>query len=126
MVLQDVLETYIGLVERYGFKIEPFGNGSYLIRGVPALFGTAPSAGVFLETLEDLNVGKISGDREERLICSLACHGAVRAGMPLVVDEMQGLIRQLEKCDQPNTCPHGRPTIVYMSASILERHFGRR
>ncbi|MDO8635622.1 MAG: hypothetical protein Q7R34_05160, partial [Dehalococcoidia bacterium] len=57
---------------------------------------------------------------------SLACHGAVKAGQVLSHEEMRELIRLLEKAAMPRTCPHGRPTMVHLSASQLEKEFGRR
>jgi DNA mismatch repair protein MutL len=57
---------------------------------------------------------------------SLACHAAVRAGKTLGLEEMRDLVRQLEETATPNTCPHGRPTMVHMSADVLAREFGRR
>ena len=57
---------------------------------------------------------------------SLACHGAIRGGKTLTIDEMRELIQQLEETETPNTCPHGRPTMVHMSADVLAREFGRR
>jgi DNA mismatch repair protein MutL len=57
---------------------------------------------------------------------SLACHEAIRAGKTLSVEEMRELVRQLEESDAPNTCPHGRPTMIHLSADVLAREFGRR
>lgn len=65
-------------------------------------------------------------DRAERAAMTLACHAAVRAGKTLTVDEMRELVRLLEACAAPQTCPHGRPTMVHVSAAALEREFGRR
>ena len=63
---------------------------------------------------------------EERAAYSIACHGAIRAGKTLSQEEMSELVRQLEECQQPHTCPHGRPTMIHLSSSHLEREFGRR
>ena len=67
-----------------------------------------------------------SSHEEERAAYSIACHSAIRAGKTLTQQEMSELARQLEDCQQPNTCPHGRPTIIHLSSSQLEREFGRR
>ena len=63
---------------------------------------------------------------EDRAAYSIACHTSIRAGKILTLEEMSELTRQLEDCEQPHTCPHGRPTMVYFSLSQLEREFGRR
>ena len=76
----------------------------------------------FLDTM--LEEGE--GDRRDRVAMSLACHGAVRAGKTLSLDEMRELVRQLEESEAPNTCPHGRPTMIHLSAATLAREFGRR
>jgi DNA mismatch repair protein MutL len=65
-------------------------------------------------------------DGRDRVAMSLACHGAIRAGKTLGIDEMRDLVRQLEETASPNTCPHGRPTMVHMSGELLAREFGRR
>ena len=64
--------------------------------------------------------------RTEKLATSIACHSAVRAGDPLTLPEMRRLLEDLEVCDAPQTCPHGRPTMLHMSVAQLEREFGRR
>ena len=62
---------------------------------------------------------------EDRAAYSIACHSAIRAGKALSMEEMQELARQLEACDHPSACPHGRPTMIHMSAGQLEREFHR-
>ncbi len=74
----------------------------------------------------DLMLEEGEGDRRDRVAMSLACHGAIRAGKLLNQDEMRELITQLEGSEAPNTCPHGRPTMIHMSADVLARQFGRR
>ena len=59
------------------------------------------------------------------MLTTLACHSSVRAGQSLSIDEMRQLIAQLEVCEAPRTCPHGRPTMILLSATQLERQFGR-
>ena len=63
---------------------------------------------------------------EDRAAYSIACHSAIRAGKVMSNQEMSELTRQLEECQQPNNCPHGRPTMIHLSESQLEREFGRR
>ena len=109
----------------FGFGIEPFGERTYLLRSVPAVLaaqGIEPAVKEALDLLED---DTDPAKREEKIAASLACHGAVRAGQTMSQEEMRGLIRQLEKTDSPHTCPHGRPTMIHLSAGKLEREFGR-
>jgi DNA mismatch repair protein MutL len=126
LALEKALHEHLGLLERYGFRLEPFGSGSYLIRGVPLPLSGASPGDSLTQLLEALDWGKQASDLEEEIVVILACHGSVRAGKRLALEEMQALLRQLERCSQPQTCPHGRPTMVHVSASRLEREFGRR
>ena len=60
------------------------------------------------------------------MLTTLSCHTSVRAGQALSLEEMRQLLRQLEQCVSPRTCPHGRPTMILMTPAQLERQFGRR
>ncbi len=65
-------------------------------------------------------------ETEDLLAASIACHSAIRAGKSLTEAEMVALREQLEATDNPQTCPHGRPTMVHFSSIHMEREFGRR
>jgi DNA mismatch repair protein MutL len=119
-VLRD---RYTDLAE-FGFSIEPFGERSYLVRSVPVLLHDRDWPAALRELLDSLAAEK-GGDWRETLAISFACHGAIRAGQVLTDEEMRELLRQLEKTSAPNTCPHGRPTIIRLSNSQLEREFRR-
>ena len=113
-------------LQRYGFVLEPFGERTYLLRALPAVVGVAAGARALLEVLDLMAYEGLLKEREEALAASIACHAAVRAGMTLSRQAMDELVRQLESCDHPHTCPHGRPTMVHLSSQHLEREFGRR
>ncbi len=120
----EVLKAHYENLTEFGFSIEPFGDRTYLVRAVPALLHQKDWAGVLRE-LWDSPSGEAQGDWTEKLAISIACHSAVRAGQVLTDDEMRELIRQLEQAALPNTCPHGRPTMIHLSSGQLEREFGR-
>ena len=122
---QELLELHAEALSEYGFGIERFGERTCLVRSVPAMLRGQNVAQSLTELLDFLGEGAKS-DWLEEIAVSLACHGAVRAGQTLSLGEMQDLIRQLERAAQPRTCPHGRPTMVHLSASQLEKGFGRR
>jgi DNA mismatch repair protein MutL len=122
---QELLELQSEALSEYGFGIEHFGERTYLVRSVPALLKGQNVAQSLVEMLDFLGEGE-KGDLREEIAVSLACHGAVRAGQALSHDEMRDLIRQLEQASQPRTCPHGRPTMVHLSSSQLEKGFGRK
>ena len=80
----------------------------------------------FVEVLDELALGGSGDTWNHRLIATIACHASVRAGQVLSIDDCKNLVRQLEEAVRPNTCPHGRPTIVRLRVNDLEREFKRR
>jgi DNA mismatch repair protein MutL len=122
---QELMESQAELVSRLGFSVEAFGGQTYLLRGVPGLLKGRDAKRAFLDVLDTMAEGGGLQSWEERAAYSIACHSAIRAGKALTHQEMSELTRQLEECRQPSTCPHGRPTMIYLSSSHLEREFGR-
>jgi DNA mismatch repair protein MutL len=111
-----------------GVTLEPFGGASYLLRSVPALLARAgqPERAV-IEILDGLTRQEdvVESAAEARLITLICKRAAVKGNTPMTLPEMQELVRRLEACRSPRTCPHGRPTMVYMSASELAKQFLR-
>ena len=124
--LEEALEAHRDKWAAYGFDLEAFGPHSYLLQALPASLKDADPVEAFQAILEDVGQGDDSLDWEERMAISIACHSAVRAGKTLTQGEMENLLAQLEASNQPSTCPHGRPTMVHLSAAHLQREFGRR
>ncbi len=116
---------YGGLLSSHGFASEPFGDRALLLRAMPAVLAGGDAAQALTRLLDALDEER-EPPSGERLLKTLACHGSVRAGKVLSLDEMRALVLQLEECDSPRTCPHGRPTMVHLSAATLEREFKRR
>ena len=110
----------------YGFRGEPFGDNVYLLRGVPGGLKDMDPERLLGEVLDLLSNAQDPARAADVVAASIACHSAVRAGDLLNHEEMASLVRQLEAAESPHTCPHGRPTMVHMSAASLEREFGRR
>jgi DNA mismatch repair protein MutL len=86
---------------------------------------TSPE-GLLGEVLDLLAQARDPSQTGDSVAASIACHSAVRAGDMLSHEEMVALVRQLEGAESPHTCPHGRPTMLHLSANSLEREFGRR
>ena len=122
----ETVGSSLPLLEKYGFFLEPFGDRSYLLRALPVVLGGGNPARALTEVLDLMAYEGLLKDQEEALAASIACHSAVRAGMGLSQQEMEELVSQLQGCDNPSTCPHGRPTMVHLSSHHLEREFGRR
>ncbi|MDQ2784209.1 MAG: DNA mismatch repair endonuclease MutL [Chloroflexota bacterium] len=128
-MVQQVLETHADDLVRLGYLIEPFGDGTWLLRGVPAAIRgqhAADPVAALEAALAELGAGKSGDEAFERLAALLACHNAIRAGQPLSDPEMRALIRQLEGVETPGHCAHGRPTMLHISQRDLEREFSRR
>ena len=122
----ELLVTRQELISGLGFEVEPFGSLTYLVRAVPGLLADRDPAQALPDVLDSMAEGGGFESWEERGAYSIACHTAIRAGKTLSHQEMTELTRQLERCEQPNTCPHGRPTMIHLSSGQLEREFGRR
>jgi DNA mismatch repair protein MutL len=121
---EAILKSRYQDLAEFGFAIEPFGDRTFIIRALPALIHDKDWAGVLQELLDSLSQGDKS-DWAEGVTITMACHGAIRAGQSLTDAEMRELVRQLEQCASPHTCPHGRPTMIHLSSSQLKKEFGR-
>ncbi len=118
-------ESSASLIE-LGFEVEPFGGSTYVVKAIPAVLVEGNAEEALRELLNEVFPGKAEKDRRRKAATAVACHGAVRAGKSLSDEEMRQLIRKLEDTDQPRTCPHGRPTVICLSTSQLEKRFLRR
>ncbi len=119
-------QTHADQLTAMGFTIEPFGGQSILIQGIPASLKNWNEGRLLLDMLDDLAWDdKPSQENQVDLLASYACHGAVRAGEPLTIPEMQNLVDQLFATDNPLSCPHGRPTFIQYTLAELEKRFGR-
>lgn len=122
---EETLKINQEALAQFGFAMESFGDRSYLIRAAPALIIKANLVEAIRVLLDNLASKDVLAPWEEKVAESLACHGAIKAGQQLGSEEMRELIRQLEQCHQPRTCPHGRPTMIHLTLHQLEREFGR-
>jgi len=91
----DTLRTNLEALENYGFQLEPFGDGSYLLRAVPAIFGEGDPAKALLDVLDMTAFEGLVRQKEDVMAASIACHGAIRAGKSLTEPEMVALLEQL-------------------------------
>jgi DNA mismatch repair protein MutL len=112
-------------LKSYGFDVESFGGQTYLVRTAPALLGEGDITRAVHEIIDAFAEEGDRSKAEEKIAASIACHGAVRAGKVLTMDEMTRLVLDLEEAESPHTCPHGRPSMIRFSSSQLERDFGR-
>jgi len=124
----QLLEQQLPVLEKLGFKVEPFGPNTFTVRAIPALIvGGDPEAALNV-VVEDFEGDEtpLASAIEARLTARICKRMAVKGGQILSPEEQAALLRSLEKCQSPRTCPHGRPTMIHLSADLLERQFGRR
>ncbi len=122
------LEEHLETLRRVGFEVEPFGMGMFRVRAVPVALKDADPATALRAAVEDIEHDEtpLAGDAEARLVGRICKALAVKAGQRLSPSEQERLLRDLLACENPRTCPHGRPTMIRLPVDMLEREFGRR
>lgn len=122
----DKILNYLELFTELGFKIEDFGDKSVVLREVPMIFGL-PTYVNFIRDIIDSLDKEISSNYEADLykIMKKACKASVKAGDDLSDLEIKSLIKDLKNCENPYTCPHGRPTVVEVSKHTISKLFLR-
>lgn len=122
-----LVEENMGLLSALGFEIESFGPNAFRIRAVPAILSRSDPAEALAAVVADLEneTTPLQAETEAMVVRRVCKTAAVKAGQTLTREEMEAMILQLEACDVPHTCPHGRPTLIHLSAATLARQFGR-
>ncbi len=122
-----LLEEHLEALSSLGFQMEPFGGTTMLVRALPALVAETAPRQVLEDVAAALDVGNVplAGTVEETVARQVCKRAAVKAGQVMAQAEMEELMRALEQCASPRTCPHGRPTMIHLSVEQLAREFGR-
>jgi DNA mismatch repair protein MutL len=122
-----LLEEHVNTLDGLGFQVEPFGRTTVLIRALPAIVADADPTQVLEDVAASLEAGDapLAGTIEETIARQVCKRAAIKAGQVMAQAEMKELIRALEQCTNPRTCPHGRPTMIHLSVEQLAREFGR-
>ncbi len=123
------LEKHFSAFAELGLVMEKFGEDAIMVRETPALLGEVDVKGLVKSLNDDLaqfGDALVLKERLEEVCSSMACHGSVRAGRRLNVEEMNALLRQMETTPHSGQCNHGRPTYVELKLADIERLFGRR
>jgi DNA mismatch repair protein MutL len=100
----------------------------FLVRGIPTLLTGLDPATALRVLVEDFEEDEtpLAEEIEAKIIARVCKRAAVKSGQALSLDEQTALLRDLEACRSPRTCPHGRPTMIHLSVDLLERQFGRK
>ena len=125
---KSVLEENLELLKGLGFEVEPFGGNTFSVYGVPSSMVKEDPSSLIQGILDDLSNQSVKGDfqaRKEKALIYASCRSAVKFGDELSMPEMEALCSKLMTLELPYTCPHGRPTMVRLSAAELEKRFGR-
>ncbi len=124
----EMLEQLIEGLRGLGLEIEPFGGTTFVVKAVPSLLADE-DVGRLVRGLAERSAALGMGAGQERILDAcrmvMACHNAVRAKQPLADAEIRHLLEQLDRCQQPSHCPHGRPTWIRWTLRDLEKAFGR-
>jgi DNA mismatch repair protein MutL len=124
----DRLMTHAEGLEQLGLAIERFGPGAIAVRETPAMLGEMDTAGLVRDLADEIaewDTADRLNAKLEHVAATMACHGSVRSGRQLRVEEMNALLRQMEQTPGSGQCNHGRPTYVELKLSDIERLFGR-
>jgi DNA mismatch repair protein MutL len=107
-----------------GFRIEPMGGRSYALREYPDVFQPEEALAVALATIEE-SITKAATPNKDRLLATMACKSAIKAGQLLPKEKMEFLVRELFRTSNPGVCPHGRPIVVRIARSQIDRGMRR-
>ena len=116
-------------LNQLGLEVEEFGSAAVLVREIPALLKDCEVQTLIHDLAEEMaEWGKgFTLEKKMHLVCAtFACHGSVRAGRALNIDEMNHLLREMEATEHSGQCNHGRPTYVKLSLKEIEKLFERR
>lgn len=129
MVQQQAVEENLELLESLGYQIENFGGKEYAVSGVPANLPNVGSKDLLIEIIDSMTA-EISGKSRtpqmlKEKIASMSCKAAVKGNNKLPREEVEELLKELMTLENPYHCPHGRPTMISMTKSELEKKFKR-
>jgi DNA mismatch repair protein MutL len=122
------LEPLVAHLVQCGLEVEPFGGTTFAVKAVPAFLAGRPIEPLLRQIAEQAAETGSGGGLDALVDNSLklmACHGAVRGRQHLSETELKALLAQLDDCDQPHHCPHGRPTWILIDLRELDKRFGR-
>jgi DNA mismatch repair protein MutL len=125
----DWIERNLSILQRMGIGIESFGPGTFKIDSLPSFLDVSDPAQFMRKVIDDLKSASNTASAMrlgEEMIAKSVCRHAVKANDPLRYPEVEKLIRDLLDCDLPYCCPHGRPTMIQISLTELEKKFGRK
>ena len=123
-ILRKLLPDFQAL----GLEIEPFGGETFVVKAVPSLLAGREIQPLILEITEKLAAGELTPGLDQALdecLKIMACHSAIRARQDLKEKQLEVLLKELDECENPSHCPHGRPTWIQWNVRELDKLFNR-
>jgi len=118
------------LLEATGFRVDSMGGHSYAVKEYPDIFKEDEAVEIFLSVIESVgeeeDMGKEIRSKKDKILATMACKSAIKAGRVLSMDKMSYLVENLFKTKNPSVCPHGRPITIRISKSEIEKGLGRK
>jgi DNA mismatch repair protein MutL len=123
-----MLTSQLQFLNHFGFEVEEFGTNTFQVRAMPVLFAGGDPSSALRALVEDFEEDEapLQSEVEAKLAARVCKRLAVKGGQVLTSEEQRALLNDLEACNSPRTCPHGRPTMIHLSVDALERQFGRK
>ncbi len=124
-----VVEEHTADLARMGFELSPSGRRTYWVKSGPeALMNLEPLEALkeMIKEISSWGKGAALEQHFDPMLKMMACRGSIQAHRPLQREEAQALLTDLQKCTNPSHCPHGRPTLIHLTLSDLEKLFGRK
>jgi DNA mismatch repair protein MutL len=124
----QILEKLAPELDRYGLEIEPFGGNTFVVKSMPTLLYSGDIPAMITELVEkaaELGVHAPMDTLLDECLMVMACHNAIRAHQRLGEAQIKAMLEQLDGCDNPSHCPHGRPIWIRFSIKDLEKQFQR-
>jgi DNA mismatch repair protein MutL len=123
------MDDYLPPLKELGIEFELFGGTTYIIRRLPVIMDLIKTDADIQSFIDEMKMEVVKlkdvSDRIDLIIKTMACHSVVRSGDPVSVRKIVTILSDLSLCQNPYTCPHGRPTIIKISEKSLEKEFGR-
>jgi DNA mismatch repair protein MutL len=124
----QILEKLAPELDRFGLEIEPFGGNTFVIKAVPTLLDSSAISDLVTQLVEktaEIGVGAEMETILDQCLMLMACHNAIRAHQQLTGTQIKAMLEQLDACDNPSHCPHGRPIWIRWTVKDLEKQFQR-
>lgn len=124
----QILERLAPELDRYGLEIEPFGGNTFVVKSIPTLLDNGGIQGLvtqLVEKIAEIGVGAEMATILDECLMVMACHNAIRAHQQLTDTQIKAMLEQLDACDNPSHCPHGRPIWIRWTVKDLEKQFQR-